>query len=176
LGSGASVLATNSARETPLHVAARSGAADVIKILLEWGADPNASNREDQTPAEVASNPEIKKFLATAAQEAEQVRRFWDGTDLEGRRFAVMGPGLTEPVKIRFREGKISVEGNIGGGFKSYDGTYKKGPLSLMMESPEGQIFPGLPGKMYVGKVEQGTADTEFSVRVGTAELRFTKP
>lgn len=176
LNAGASVLATNNLRETPLHSAARSGAGDVIKLLLDWGADPNAGNRDGQTPADVASNPQIKKILATAAQVSEPIRQFWDGIDLEGTRFSVMGPGLTEPVKIRFHDGKFSMEGNIGGNFKSYDGAYKKGPLSLMMESPEGQIFPGIPGKMYIGKVEQGTVETEFSIRVGTAKITFTRP
>jgi ankyrin repeat protein len=39
---------------TPLHVAAYMGRAGVVRVLLEAGADPTATNRNAQTPLDIA--------------------------------------------------------------------------------------------------------------------------
>jgi hypothetical protein len=88
----------------------------------------------------------------------------------------VTGPGLKQPVRMRFRDGRtLSVEGDINGAFKSFEGTYSKGPLTLTLESPEGPIFPGLPGTLYSGKVVPGEDDSRFAVKIGDAEIQFAR-
>lgn len=42
--------ATDGRGITPLHVAARGGHADVVRLLLEWGARVDAPTAEGQTP------------------------------------------------------------------------------------------------------------------------------
>jgi ankyrin repeat protein len=49
--------------ETPLHIAVRKGYTDVIRWLLENGADPNAVCYNGFTPLHVANDPEIVKLL-----------------------------------------------------------------------------------------------------------------
>ena len=41
--------------KTSLHVASRHGPFDVVKLLLERGAQPNAQNDEGRTPLHIAS-------------------------------------------------------------------------------------------------------------------------
>lgn len=48
------VNAKNDAGNTPLHKAANSGHSEIVKILLESGADTRAKNNEDKTPADIA--------------------------------------------------------------------------------------------------------------------------
>ena len=45
----------DSSGSTPLHVAASNGHAEVVALLLENGADPNAKNRIDVTPLHMAA-------------------------------------------------------------------------------------------------------------------------
>jgi hypothetical protein len=53
------------------------------------------------------------------------------------------GPGLTEPLRMRFRDGgAFRVEGSIGGTHKSFEGSYKKGPLTLTLVAGR-RDFPG---------------------------------
>lgn len=41
--------------ETPLHAAARQSSAEIVNMLLEFGADINAKNTEFERPVDVAS-------------------------------------------------------------------------------------------------------------------------
>ena len=50
LASGISVDSTNADGSTPLHLAAEYGNSDVVILLLNMGANPNAKNFLDQTP------------------------------------------------------------------------------------------------------------------------------
>eukprot|EP00058_Branchiostoma_floridae_P003217 XP_002588705.1 hypothetical protein BRAFLDRAFT_131217 [Branchiostoma floridae] len=45
---------TYDVEETPLHVAAQNGLFDLVDLLLEKGADPNATNNEGDTPLALA--------------------------------------------------------------------------------------------------------------------------
>jgi len=46
---------------TPLHLAAYKGYAEIAKILLEWGADPNVRDNEGLTHLEIAKIRNDKK-------------------------------------------------------------------------------------------------------------------
>ena len=41
---------------TPLHTAANMGTVEVVKALLELGADPTALNNDGLTPADIAED------------------------------------------------------------------------------------------------------------------------
>jgi ankyrin repeat protein len=47
---------------TPLHLAARFGREDAVKVLLEHGADRAARDGEGQTPA-AAAHPDVRDLL-----------------------------------------------------------------------------------------------------------------
>ncbi len=93
-----------------------------------------------------------------------------------GRGFDVTGPGLTAPIRMRFRDGRVlKVEGEIAGQFKSFDGTYAKGTLTLVLESPEAPIFPGIAGTRYGGRIVPGEDETKFTLKAGNAEIKFVR-
>lgn len=48
---------------TPLHFAASNGCSDLVRLLLEEGADPRIANCYGNTPAVFAKNPDIKTML-----------------------------------------------------------------------------------------------------------------
>jgi ankyrin repeat protein len=68
--------------ETPLFVAARQGRADLVALLLEHGADPNARRSVGGAPIETAAPfPEVLRLIARAGAKptkpsiAEAIRR-----------------------------------------------------------------------------------------------------
>ncbi|KAL1507201.1 hypothetical protein AB1Y20_008051 [Prymnesium parvum] len=52
---------------SPLHNAARRGATECITLLLERGADRHRVSASGSEPADLASEPEVKKLLADAS-------------------------------------------------------------------------------------------------------------
>ena len=68
---GADINATDPDGFTPLHLAARSGHANVVAVLLAKGADVNATDHIGETPLHLAANEgrqEIaEKLLAAGA-------------------------------------------------------------------------------------------------------------
>ncbi len=175
LAAGSSTLATTRAGDTPLHVAARSGSSEVIKALVDAGADPAVTNKDGRQPADLATDANIRAQLAAAERDAEQLRSAWSTVELSGHTYDAKAPGAKEPVRIRFRDRyTFGVEGNINGTFQRFDGRYTKGSLTLKIDSPE-TLFPGLPGTTYAGKVSV-TDDNHFTWKVGNAEIQFERP
>jgi glutaminase len=54
LNRGASIKATDTGRQTALHLAASAGHEEAVKFLLKSGADKNARDSTDSIPARSA--------------------------------------------------------------------------------------------------------------------------
>ncbi len=71
IGAGANVNSPGAGGETALHIAARMGRTESVKILIQSGCDPYCRDRKDQLPvdyARVNHHPDIVRiFLANAA-------------------------------------------------------------------------------------------------------------
>lgn len=70
---------TDSDRRTPLHVAARFGHEDIVRWLLENGADPNVEAYNRFTPlymATLSARPEIFRRLLKAGADAGKANAF----------------------------------------------------------------------------------------------------
>lgn len=50
-------------QDTPLHAAARSGAADIVDLLLDFGADRWSRNGEGKTPLDLSPNSDVRLAL-----------------------------------------------------------------------------------------------------------------
>ncbi len=50
-------------KDTPLHIAARSGQPDVVSLLLQHKANPNIKNTYDRTPLHASQSAEITEAL-----------------------------------------------------------------------------------------------------------------
>ena len=61
---GADVNARSSDLSTPLHTAARCGRIEVVRLLLEYGANVDAEDRRGKNPFQVARDPDIIKLLS----------------------------------------------------------------------------------------------------------------
>ncbi|XP_014241188.1 ankyrin repeat domain-containing protein 40-like [Cimex lectularius] len=48
---------------TPLHWAAKRGRTEIVKLLLENGADPTITTEKGETAAALATNPDIRQLL-----------------------------------------------------------------------------------------------------------------
>lgn len=55
---------TNKFKETPLHLASKEGNLDVIKTLIEEGADINLKNEDGRKPIDLASVDAVRSYLA----------------------------------------------------------------------------------------------------------------
>ncbi|PKL16548.1 MAG: hypothetical protein CVV49_15700 [Spirochaetae bacterium HGW-Spirochaetae-5] len=49
--------------DTPLHIASKTGDVQIIKLLLKYGADKNAKNRQSKIPADLTADGEIINLL-----------------------------------------------------------------------------------------------------------------
>lgn len=98
LDAGADATDEESDGRTPLHHAARAGAAEAVRLLLEGGADPTLADDEGLTPRDLAEQAEwhdVAAILraaeaARAPAEEEAVRPF----DLCGIGFVRTGPPI----------------------------------------------------------------------------------
>ncbi|XP_025115777.1 ankyrin repeat domain-containing protein 27-like isoform X1 [Pomacea canaliculata] len=62
---------TNDIGDTALHMAAKWGYENIVKILLENGADATMKNRKHQSPIHMAQNMRVQRILQNAAEEFE---------------------------------------------------------------------------------------------------------
>ena len=65
---GINVNAKGKDGRTPLHLAARNGRTEVVKILIANGADPLLKNKDGKTPRDLAERDFIKKLLKEAEE------------------------------------------------------------------------------------------------------------
>ncbi|OHS99173.1 hypothetical protein TRFO_34409 [Tritrichomonas foetus] len=56
--------AQNENLETALHIAAKNGYLDIVKILQEHGANVNIKNKNHKTPYDLANNDEVRIYLS----------------------------------------------------------------------------------------------------------------
>ena len=49
-----------------MHLAASKGSEEIVRLLIEKGAKVSLKNKQKQTPANVASSPEVKKIIQMA--------------------------------------------------------------------------------------------------------------
>lgn len=54
--------------QTPLHIAARAGAVDCVRILIEAGADASARDAEGKLPIDVCRGDEVHQLLLKAGE------------------------------------------------------------------------------------------------------------
>ena len=72
-------------RETPLHFAARGGEAAIVEILLQRGADPDATGQTGQTPLHLAVlNRGVRNYLRKRLRgDDKTLNRPWGGSRQE---------------------------------------------------------------------------------------------
>eukprot|EP01137_Pigoraptor_chileana_P023111 Opistho-2@88890 len=56
----------NSQWETPLHVAASNGYTEIVKLLIEAGANPSALSKAKDSALDIAADSEIKDLINSA--------------------------------------------------------------------------------------------------------------
>jgi uncharacterized protein len=66
LDAGADVNGREEGGFTALHAAAANGDEDLVTLLLDRGADPDAVNREGKRPIDLAANDQIRSLLSRA--------------------------------------------------------------------------------------------------------------
>lgn len=75
----------NKENDTALHIAARAGHMEVLRALVDAGADPLRRNGKNRLPgSQLKLSAEVKEFLEAAeerAKEAKEAKRseLWDG-------------------------------------------------------------------------------------------------
>lgn len=62
-GAGADVNATNSSKNTALHIASKYGHIDQCEMLLKAGADATIRNRDGKSAVDVAGDIEVRGIL-----------------------------------------------------------------------------------------------------------------
>ena len=48
---------------TPLHAAAEAGRPEIVRLLLDCGADPLAVDADGRVPADLAEDPDVRSIL-----------------------------------------------------------------------------------------------------------------
>ena len=49
-----------------MHKAAQADSEEIVRLLIEKGANATLKNKQKQTPAQVAASPEIKQVIQMA--------------------------------------------------------------------------------------------------------------
>ena len=64
--------------DTPLHIAASHGHLEVVKILLEAGANVNAKNNSGMKPEDLASGASIKNEIQMSQRQNRTIHQYDD--------------------------------------------------------------------------------------------------
>lgn len=83
---------------TALHLAAPRGNAELIKILLEAGADATVVDADGKTPAELADDATVKSVFAAAV--AEREREIQVSLDIKAGKTAAVEAALADGVRV----------------------------------------------------------------------------
>ena len=67
LDAGADVDGRGEGGFTALHSAAQNGDEELVRLLLEHGADPGVATRDGMRPADLAANERVRELLASRA-------------------------------------------------------------------------------------------------------------
>ncbi|MDR2548100.1 MAG: ankyrin repeat domain-containing protein [Rickettsiales bacterium] len=73
------VNATDKYGQTPLHLAVENGHIDIVKALIEKGANPLLRNKNGKTPRELATNDDIEELLKGAEKKYQEKQAFVRG-------------------------------------------------------------------------------------------------
>ncbi|GMF18493.1 unnamed protein product [Phytophthora lilii] len=85
LTSGALICA-NALGNHPTHIAARSGAVDTLKLLIDYGGDMNLKNYEGKTPLGIArmnGQPAIVEFVSAYFAQESAIKKGVDSPELD---------------------------------------------------------------------------------------------
>ncbi len=109
---------TDRGGRTPLHVAAYLGRADMVKVLLERGADQNVTDNSGLTPVQIAvSEGYVEVTRLFLENELEINKPLQDGLTLLD--FARAKPGNDDVIKLLRSEGAKTKQ-------ELYDELFKK--------------------------------------------------
>lgn len=64
---GASINASNKLGDTALHAASWKGHKEIVELLLEAGANPKLKNKQNKTPSDLATTPDVAALLKRAS-------------------------------------------------------------------------------------------------------------
>lgn len=88
---------------TPLFYASQKGARDIVKLLVENGADVNLANNHSSTPLHIVSQSGNKEIVAVLLENGADI----NGTDKEGKTPLIysLADGRTEFTKFLLSKG-----------------------------------------------------------------------
>lgn len=157
LSEGSSIQERDEVGNTPMHVAAEEGKAQMVSALLKLGADSTAKNHEGKMPLDLASNEETKKVcrqgMDARKTQLELIRRLQKG-DLAAVSEGILLKGVNPNVVTEDGTSTLLVE------------AVKKGDVAFVEELLDAGADPNL--QPMAGKKEGALL---VAAKAGNAEL-----